>query len=184
MGQPSEYGTPWHYCILGCSELYQGPILQCPVCHEWAIKVTDIGLTARTRNTVELYHSRVFRGMPRAHIQVSHLPMAGHECHNTLDCGLTMRIRNILESDTSCCSLATARVFRLLSVGWNKAHRILECQPLVEYGTPWNYCIPGCSVLYQGLTFRCPVCHMLAAGVTRHTGLWANRRNMGHPGMG
>ncbi|KIM58207.1 hypothetical protein SCLCIDRAFT_28238 [Scleroderma citrinum Foug A] len=59
------------------------------MCHEWAIKVTDIGPTARTRNTVELYHSRVFRGMPRAHIQVSHLPMASQH----LEIGYIMLFR-------------------------------------------------------------------------------------------
>ena len=80
--------------------------------------------------------------------------------------------------------LATVRVSRLLSISRNKAHRTLECQPLVEYRTPWNYRIPGCSVLYQGPTFRCPVCHMPATGVTWHTGLWANHRNTGCPGMG
>ena len=79
---------------------------------------------------------------------------------------------------------ATVRVSRLLSISQNKAHRTLECQPLVEYRTPWNYRIPGCSVLYQGPTFRCPVCHMPATGVTWHTGLWANHRNTRCPGMG
>ena len=47
-----------------------------------------------------------------------------------------------------------------------------------EHGTPWNGIIPGCPMLYQGPTFQCPVCHLPAAGVTWHTGLWANRQNI------